>query len=248
MNETEEYFFGWMPVRVQSDAAGVPWFNANDVCRVLGFSSPHAAVAKYASQHRSKRMTATRSGRQHANYISQLGIYALIKHSTANTAQPFQAWLLDTLLPTLQKKRIFFTPDKARYFPPHAQHTLLKLARVLQLISEQFAINPRMLAAATLACMHQKKNESTHKPTPLDNSAPRVMTAAQLADVLGCPTEKINLLLEARGLQQRDANGLWTLTPTGTLLAQYAPYRQEEAAAHPIVWSLSVAKLIEGDL
>ena len=103
-NQLIPFDFEEHPVRVVLDEHGAPWFNAGDVCRVLGYANPRDAVATHVDpEDVGKRDTLTSGGVQQANYINESGLYALIFGSTKPEAKRFKRWVTGEVLPTIRK-------------------------------------------------------------------------------------------------------------------------------------------------
>ena len=106
-------------VRIQTDEQGNPWFNANDVCGVLGYANPRKAIDDHVDpEDVTKRDTLTAGGTQQQNHLNESGVYALIFGSTLPTAKRFKRWVTAEVLPSIRKTGIYAI-DQA-----HSTHTL----------------------------------------------------------------------------------------------------------------------------
>ncbi|MDC6408871.1 hypothetical protein LOK82_09635 [Xylella fastidiosa subsp. multiplex] len=113
MNAPSEFHlqFESHAVRVQVDEHERRWFNANDICIALELLNPRAALAHHVdAENVSKRATFTAGGLQHANYLNDSGVYALLIGSTKDTAKRFQRWLTSEALPAALKAGQHITP------------------------------------------------------------------------------------------------------------------------------------------
>lgn len=92
-------------IRVITDDNGEPWFNAKEVCDVLGYANPHKAVSDHVdSDDLTKREAIDGMGRkQMANHINESGLYALIFGSTKDEAKRFKRWVTHDVLPAIRK-------------------------------------------------------------------------------------------------------------------------------------------------
>ena len=97
--------FGSASIRAQVDAAGMPWFNANDVCAALELVNPHDALAKHVDEDDlAKREVTDNLGRkQLTNHVNEPGLYALIFGSRKESAKRFKRWVTSEVLPAIRK-------------------------------------------------------------------------------------------------------------------------------------------------
>lgn len=100
--------FGFEGARALVGEDGMPWFNANDVCKALGYVNPRDAVADHVDEEDvAKRDTLTRGGKQEANFVNESGLYALIFGSSKPRAKRFKRWVTSEVLPTIRKTGSF---------------------------------------------------------------------------------------------------------------------------------------------
>jgi prophage antirepressor-like protein len=109
-NETpkiiEVFEFDGRSVYVELDENGNPYFLANDVCRILGYSNLRDAISKHCNPKGVvKRDTLTRGGTQKMTFITEGNIYRLVAKSRNPEAAAFEEWVFDEVLPTLRKKK-----------------------------------------------------------------------------------------------------------------------------------------------
>ena len=79
-----------------------PWFIANDVAKALGYSSPKDAVTRHckgATKHR----YLTDGGEQEVKIIPEGDIYRLTVRSKLESAERFESWVFDDVIPTIRK-------------------------------------------------------------------------------------------------------------------------------------------------
>ena len=97
--------FNNQKVTLNLDEDGEPWFLANDVCQILGYSNPWDAIAKHVDEDDlAKREVIDSMGRnQVSNFINESGLYALIFGSQKQEAREFKKWVTGTVLPSIRK-------------------------------------------------------------------------------------------------------------------------------------------------
>lgn len=99
-------------VRVQIDEDGMSWFNAGDVCEVLGFGNPRQAVDSHVDQEDVQKLdTLSAGGVQQANHINESGLYALIFGSTKPEAKQFKRWVTSEVLPSIRKTGAYMSKE-----------------------------------------------------------------------------------------------------------------------------------------
>ena len=91
-------------VRVITDNNQEPWFCANDVCDILGYSNARDAISKHCKAGGvAKRDTPTKSAVQEMTFINEPNLYRLIIKSRKPEAEPFEAWVFEEVLPQIRK-------------------------------------------------------------------------------------------------------------------------------------------------
>lgn len=82
-----------------------PWFCATDVCAVLGYKNDSDAIKKHCrSDGVAKRDLIDSIGReQEATFINEPNLYRLIIKSKKAEAEPFEKWVMETVLPSIRK-------------------------------------------------------------------------------------------------------------------------------------------------
>ena len=81
---------------------GKPYFVANDVTKALGYSNSRDAVARHCKGV-VKRDTPTTSASQSMSYIPEGDLYRLITHGKLPSAERFESWVFDEVLPSIRK-------------------------------------------------------------------------------------------------------------------------------------------------
>lgn len=79
-----------------------PYFCASDVAKALGYSNPNKAVNDHCRAI-TKRSTPISGKIQEINFIPEGDVYRLIMKSKLSTAEKFESWVMDEVLPTIRK-------------------------------------------------------------------------------------------------------------------------------------------------
>lgn len=88
---------------------GKPYFVATDVATALGYTNPRKAVNDHCKGV-TKRDTPTSSGVQSMSYINEGDLYRLIMKSKLPSAEKFESWVMDEVLPQIRKTGSYNKP------------------------------------------------------------------------------------------------------------------------------------------
>lgn len=83
------------------DNGGRTLFCGADVARALGYARPGKAIIDHCKGVL-KRDTLTNGGTQSLSYIPEGDVYRLIVHSKLPSAEKFERWVFDDVLPTIR--------------------------------------------------------------------------------------------------------------------------------------------------
>ena len=81
---------------------GKPLFCGADVCKALGYKNQSKALNDHCKGV-TKRYIPTGGGKQQANFLPEGDLYRLITHSKLPSAEKFEHWVFDEVLPTLRQ-------------------------------------------------------------------------------------------------------------------------------------------------
>lgn len=81
---------------------GKPYFCANDVAKALGYAKPNNAVSTHCRATLKQGIPISRKI-QDVNFISEGDVYRLIIKSKLPSAEKFESWVFDEVLPTIRK-------------------------------------------------------------------------------------------------------------------------------------------------
>ena len=209
MTQTLQAFnFEAHALRVQMDEHGQPWFNASDVCAVLGYANSRDALADHVDQEDvAKRDTLTAGGKQAANHINESGLYALILGSTKEQAKRFKRWVTAEVLPTIRQTGSY----TARPAPqPSAAakefRALFGVARLIGCDRNAAAISANNAVARLTGVNLLQTLGQTHLEAERQDTL--WFTPTELGKRIGVSARQFNLLLAEAGLQVNRA-GRW---------------------------------------
>ena len=96
--------------------AGKTFFCASDVAKVLGYVNPYAAVKRHCRDPLTKREGVVQKVNQYGDageqvveisFITEGDVYRLIVHSKLPSAERFEHWVFDEVLPSIRKHGVY---------------------------------------------------------------------------------------------------------------------------------------------
>lgn len=81
-----------------------------DMAKALGYSNPRKALSDHCKGV-TKRYAPTSGGEQEMSFIPEGDVYRLIASSKLPSAEKFEKWVFDDVLPTIRKHGAYMTPD-----------------------------------------------------------------------------------------------------------------------------------------
>lgn len=92
---------------------GKPYFMGSDIAKALGYARPNDAIKQHC-RATVKHSTHISGKMQEVNFIGEGDMYRLITHSKLESAERFEAWVFDEVLPTLRKTGSYEMPNKSK--------------------------------------------------------------------------------------------------------------------------------------
>lgn len=109
MNELQIFNSGEFGEIRTIEIDGKPYFVGTDVAKALGYNNPRDAVSRHCKGV-VKHDTPTSSGVQAMSYINEGDLYRLIMKSKLPSAEKFESWVMDEVLPTIRKTGSYQKP------------------------------------------------------------------------------------------------------------------------------------------
>lgn len=180
----------------------IPYFVANDVAKTLGYKNPSDATNKHCKKAVKTWGSDSLGRRQSFKVIPESDVYRLIIKSNLPSAEKFEAWVMEEVLPQIRKHGMYAT-DELLNNPDLLIEvaTKLKEERTLRLVAEQ-----------KVAEMQPKVN---YHDIILANKS--VTPISFIAKNYGMSARQMNKLLHDFGIQYRQGKA-WLL---------YAKYQNE---------------------
>lgn len=82
---------------------GKPLFCGADVCKALGYKNQSKALNDHCRGVTKRYLTDNLGRKQQANFLPEGDLYRLITHSKLPSAEKFEHWVFDEVLPTLRQ-------------------------------------------------------------------------------------------------------------------------------------------------
>lgn len=100
---TQSFTFNGNQVRTILNKDGNTLFCAKDVATILGYTNPNKAIRDHTRGERIVHPLKTSSGMQEIQFITEGDLYRLIVSSKLPSAERFERWIYDEVIPSIRK-------------------------------------------------------------------------------------------------------------------------------------------------
>ncbi len=237
-------------LRVQVDDAGLPWFNANDVCDALEMGNPSQAIKSHVDVDDIQKLEVIDNlGRtQRANHVNESGLYALILGSTKDAAKRFKRWVTGEVLPAIRKTGGYAVPGALAALPTPTHDRVSAILLIGEAVAKVPGVKTGIAMAATLTCIHENTGlavETLRRALPAANEPICSLNATQLGKLLNRSAKATNQSLASHGFQFRNDRDEWELTEAGEAWAEAMPYSRNGHSGYQILWNPAVAEQLK---
>nr|WP_253816220.1 BRO family protein [Myxococcus xanthus] len=240
-------------IRVSLDERREPWFVAADICAALGLTDSRDALDCLGDDEQGVGTTDTPGAPEKVATVNEAGVYRLVFTSRVAESERFKRWLAHEVLPTLRETGSYTAPDapspQPRLAPasPLQDQVLAHLEVARTLASFVPGHKPELAAAHALDAIQTDTGLSMepHRKGLSTAVPPARLTAMQLGQRVGLSAPKMNLRLEACGLQRQAASGEWELTDAGWEYAEAVPLSPDEHSICELLWRPDVLGVLE---
>lgn len=174
---------------------GKPYFMATDIAKALGYARPADAVTAHCKGSVKHRVL-TSGGEQDAKFIPEGDVYRLIVRSNLPSAESFERWVFDEVLPQIRQTGSYHLPQT---YKEALQELLAKVEENERLSTEVIAMNNRI---------EEMKPKVSYYDEILSSKDTVLVT--QIAKDYGMSAKSFNKLLYDLGVQYK-VNGQWVL-------------------------------------
>lgn len=218
-------------IRTQVTDEGEPLFCLADICKVLELANPtHAANAikeEFGIPTLNVGMVARPDGSSiEASFITEPQLYFVLMRSRSENARPFRQWVVNDVLPSIRKTGKYEAPTPEPIVKPK-DFKLADMMESAKIIFDAAGIEGAALALALDSVAINETGKSMIKAAGLQIAAPNqkvLLCPTDIGKPLGLTPQAVNSILEARGLQQKKANGKWEPTEKGKQLGAVLLY------------------------
>ncbi len=182
-------------------------FCGKDVANALGYSNVRDAMNRHCkSQGVVKHDTLTSGGTQKIIFISEGNLYRLITHSKLPSAEKFEKWVFEEVLPSIRKHGVYATAETAEKFINDPDF-MIKTFEALKAEREE-----RKRLETEVAQKNQIIGELQPKANYLDMilNNKGLVTITQIAKDYGMSGKAMNDLLHTYEVQYKES-GQWLL-------------------------------------
>lgn len=208
-------------IRVIQTGDGDSLFVASDVARALGYAKPENAIGR----HCKNAVTTPKQGGGFFSVIREPDVYRLIVKSRLPSAERFEAWVFEEVLPAIRKTGAYQvetpTPTTDDRLPVIARASAL--AGALDAAARAFGFDENMRLLSVNQAVQKRTGVNllgelgaTHLLSPINE---RYLTPTELGLPLDMSAIAVNRALRDLGYQRQQADGrgknYWVLTETG---------------------------------
>lgn len=246
-NTLTVFNFNQNQVRTVIDSDGTPLFCGKDVCEILGYTNASKAMGDHCKGVTKRYPLQTAGGVQEARFIAEPDLYRLIVSSQMPTAQEFEKWVFEDVLPTIRKTGQYRLEYVAPSVVDTAASTFSGYTRVAKLfgLEGNAALISANVATRKLTGIDFQHDLQIELKTP---DQQYLLTPTQIAERLHLSgPREANRLLAAKGLQTKES-GQWVPTDKGkafSALLDTGKKHTNGCMVQQLKWKESVLKEFE---
>ncbi|WP_306168605.1 BRO family protein [Halomonas sp. MMSF_3323] len=225
MSNVIPFEFDQQPVRVIQGDDGETLFLAHDVARALGYAKPRNAVARHC-KGALKRGALTDGGEQTMTVIREPDVYRLIVKSQLPSAERFEAWVFEEVLPAIRQTGAYQVAAPASAPKDERLTDIARasaIAGALDAAARAFGFDDNMRLLSVNQAVQKRTGVNllgelgaTHLLSPVNE---RYLTPTELGLPFEMSAKAVNLLLRDLGYQRQQADGrgrkYWVMTEAG---------------------------------
>lgn len=187
-------------IRTLDEPNGI-YFCGKDVAMALGYTNDRDALRRHCREKGVvKRDTLTNGGKQTLVFIDEGNLYRLIVHSKLPTAEQFERWVFDEVLPTIRKTGEYKVKPsdelRRKNVEIREQNAKIRTAQLLYKIADKTDTDYKQVLHAQITRL---LTGEYLLPLPAVNE--RTYSATEIGDRLGVSAHRIGMLANAHGLK-----------------------------------------------
>ena len=188
---------------------GKPYFCASDVAKALGYKRPNDAVSQHC-RATVKHSTPISGKMQEINFIPEGDIYRLIIRSKLPSAEKFENWVMDEVLPQLRQTGSYTMTKQDSYM---IEDPIERAKRWIEEQEEKKMLekeNKKLLQDTKIQQQVIGELQPKADYTDIILKSNSSMNVSQIAKDYGMSAKKLNSILHDLGVQYK-SNGQWLL-------------------------------------
>ena len=204
-NSMIAFSFGGASVRVVVGENGEPLFVGKDVCDVLGYANQNKAMNDHCKGVTIRYPLQTAGGVQQFRVIAEPDVFRLIVRSTLPSAEKFEAWIFEEVLPTIRKTGGYSAKAQAQsnglpeYRKAKAIDMATKAAERIFDHCKSLSDESKQTLLATLL-----SRVAGYEVLPLPALEEHYMTAAEVGAHLGISSNMVGRIANKHGLKTEE--------------------------------------------
>lgn len=232
-------------VRTVVADSGEVWFVGKDVAVVLGYADTVNALKQHCRGVVKRHPIVDSLGRQQATrIISEPDLFRLVVNSKLPTAERFERWVFEDVLPSIRKTGGYAMPNTAAALPAPTQDRVTSILLIGEAVARVPGVKPGIAMAAALTCIHENTGlaiETMRHALPACNEPLAAVNPTKLGEHVGLSAKQVNRRLADLGYQYRNERDEWELTEVGRTWGEALPFSRNGHSSYQILWKLDVA-------
>lgn len=176
-----------------------------DIAKALGYSNPRDAITRHCKGV-VKRDTLTAGGTQQLSFIPEGDVYRLITHSKLPSAEWFESWIFDEVIPSIRKHGAYITPDTLEQMIADPDTTIQLLTTLKE--ERQARVQLETENAQQKQLLAEYSPKASYYDVVLQT--PDALSISQIAKDYGKSAKWLNQQLHEMGVQYNQG-GVWLL-------------------------------------
>lgn len=232
-------------VRTVVADSGEVWFVGKDVAVVLGYADTVNALKQHCRGVVKRHPIVDSLGRQQATrIISEPDLFRLVVNSKLPTAERFERWVFEDVLPSIRKTGGYAMPNTVAALPAPTQDRVTSILLIGEAVARVPGVKPGIAMAAALSCIHENTGlaiETMRHALPACNEPLAAVNPTKLGEHVGLSAKQVNRRLADLGYQYRNERDEWELTEVGRTWGEALPFSRNGHSGYQILWKLDVA-------
>ena len=201
---------------------GKVMFCGKDVALALGYSNTKDAISRHCKGV-VKHDLPTAGGTQKMNFISEGDIYRLAAKSELPSAEKFESWIFDEVLPSIRKTGGYqipqSRPDKDMNFKVKEMNARVRMSNQYLKLAAVDTVSPQYKNILVAKSAEILAGEPL---LPLPKSEQKMYSATEIGDMFGVTAQKIGRIANLNGLKTEEY---------GEFYRDKSPYSSKEVDA-----------------